>query len=273
MVLRIRARVAALTMALAVLLGAAPLHAPVRAAGPTLLPVAALTSVSALGVPSAGLPAYVATPSGLFRSADPTYSRWEQMNQVSGITLISPNPRVPDDLVYATGIPGTVGGAIMSNAGAYGWCMADSLAWVRFLAHDGSIQTLPTEECELRYRHSRFKDTGEVVLAAGFELCQRQETAKAAELNRKRRETQPLTMPNAGSMFKNPPGTAAGYLIEQAGLKSHRIGNAQISEKHANFIVNLGGASATDVRALIELAQSTVKEPLDLEVQLVGDWS
>ncbi|HEX6511417.1 MAG TPA: UDP-N-acetylmuramate dehydrogenase, partial [Chloroflexota bacterium] len=177
------------------------------------------------------------------------------------------------DLVYATGIPGTVGGAVMSNAGAYGWCMADSLRWVRFLARDRTVQTMPVEQCELRYRHSRFKDTGEIVLAAGFELCQREQTARAAELNRKRRETQPLTLPNAGSMFKNPPGAAAGYLIEQAGLKGRRIGNAQISDKHANFIVNLGGARARDVRELIELAQRTVKEPLELEVQLVGDWS
>jgi UDP-N-acetylmuramate dehydrogenase len=177
------------------------------------------------------------------------------------------------DLVYATGIPGTVGGAVMSNAGAYGWCMADSLSWVRFLARDGAVQTLPAERCELRYRHSRFKDTGEVVLAAGFELSQRQETAKAAELNRKRRDSQPLTLPNAGSMFKNPPGAAAGWLIEQAGLKGRRVGSAQISDKHANFIVNLGGARAGDVRALIELAQATVKEPLELEVQLAGDWT
>ena len=177
------------------------------------------------------------------------------------------------DLVYATGIPGTIGGAVMSNAGAYGWCMADSLSWVKFLARDGAIQTLPTEQCELRYRHSRFKDTGEVVLAAGFGLSQRQETAKAAELNRKRRDSQPLTLPNAGSMFKNPPGAAAGALIEQAGLKGRRIGSAQISDKHANFIVNLGGARAADVRALIELAQATVKEPLELEVQLAGDWT
>nr|ALG05240.1 hypothetical protein 5E7_019 [uncultured bacterium 5E7] len=177
------------------------------------------------------------------------------------------------DLVYATGIPGTVGGAVMSNAGAYGWCMADSLSWVKFLARDGAIQTLPAEQCELRYRHSRFKDTGEVVLAAGFTLSQRQETAKAAELNRKRRDSQPLTLPNAGSMFKNPPGAAAGALIEQAGLKGRRIGSAQISDKHANFIVNLGGARAADVRALIELAQATVKEPLELEVQLAGDWT
>ena len=177
------------------------------------------------------------------------------------------------DLVYATGIPGTVGGAVMSNAGAYGWCMADSLTWIRFLAQDGSIQTLPASDCELRYRHSRFKDTGEVVLAAGFTLTQHQETARAAELNRKRRDTQPLTMPNAGSMFKNPPGTAAGYLIEQAGLKGRRIGNAQISEKHANFIVNLGGASACDIRDLIQLTRDTIQEPLELEVQLVGDWT
>jgi UDP-N-acetylmuramate dehydrogenase len=176
------------------------------------------------------------------------------------------------DLVYATGIPGSVGGAVISNAGAYGWCMADSMAWVRFLAKDGAVQTLPVEDCQLRYRHSRFKDTGEIVLAAGFHLSQRQETAKAAELNRKRRETQPLTLPNAGSMFKNPPNAAAGYLIEQAGLKGFRIGNAQISDKHANFIVNLGGASALDVLDLIRLAQEKVQEPLELEVQMVGDW-
>jgi UDP-N-acetylmuramate dehydrogenase len=177
------------------------------------------------------------------------------------------------DLVYATGIPGSVGGAVMSNAGAYGWSMADSLAWVRFLARSGSVETLAVGECGFRYRHSRFKETGEVVLAAGFSLRQREETTKAGELNRKRRDTQPLTMPNAGSMFKNPPSAAAGYLIEQAGLKGHRIGKAQISEKHANFIVNLGGASAADVRGLIELAQARVSEPLELEVQLVGDWS
>ncbi|MBV9121649.1 MAG: UDP-N-acetylmuramate dehydrogenase [Chloroflexi bacterium] len=177
------------------------------------------------------------------------------------------------DLVYATGIPGTVGGAVMSNAGAYGWCMADSLSWVRSIGRDGLVQTVPVEECGLRYRHSRFKDSGEVVLAAGFELRQREQVASASVLNRKRRETQPLTMPNAGSMFKNPPGTAAGVVIEQAGLKGHRIGNAQISEKHANFIVNLGGATAADVRALIELAQARSPEKLELEVQLVGDWS
>jgi UDP-N-acetylmuramate dehydrogenase len=174
--------------------------------------------------------------------------------------------------VFATGIPGTVGGAVMSNAGAYGWCMADSLSWVRHLARSGNVCTLPVAEAGLRYRHSRFKETGEIVLAAGFSLSQRQETARAAELNRKRRESQPLTQPNAGSMFKNPPGTAAGYVIERAGLKGHRIGSAQISDKHANFIVNLGGATAWDVRSLIELAQAKVEEPLELEVQLVGEW-
>src|SRR5581483_12122605 len=97
------------------------------------------------------------------------------------------------DLVYATGIPGSVGGAVMSNAGAYGWCMADSLSAVRFVAREGDVRTLPVSECGLRYRHSRFKDTGEVVLAADVVLRQREETAKAAELNRKRRDTQPLT--------------------------------------------------------------------------------
>src|SRR5581483_4391739 len=97
------------------------------------------------------------------------------------------------DLVYATGIPGTVGGAVMSNAGAYGWCMADSLTWIRYLARDGEVRTIASGAAELRYRHSRFKDSGEIVLAAGFHLNQRREEARASELNRRRRETQPLT--------------------------------------------------------------------------------
>ncbi|MDE3076980.1 MAG: UDP-N-acetylmuramate dehydrogenase, partial [Chloroflexota bacterium] len=176
------------------------------------------------------------------------------------------------DLVYATGIPGTVGGAVMSNAGAYGWCMARNLASVRYLASDGEVRSDPNERLELSYRHSRFKRTGEIVLAAELLLHQSEPPAKSGELNRKRRESQPLTMPNAGSMFKNPPNAAAGYLIEQAGLKGRRCGNAQISDKHANFIVNLGGAQAAEVLELIRIAQAAVKEPLELEVQLVGEW-
>ncbi|MHB8618387.1 MAG: UDP-N-acetylmuramate dehydrogenase [Chloroflexota bacterium] len=176
------------------------------------------------------------------------------------------------DLVYATGIPGTVGGAVMSNAGAYGWCMGDNLRAVRYLARDGQIRTAGRAELGLGYRQSRFKASGEIVLGAELGLCRTEAPERSAELNRKRRESQPLTMPNAGSMFKNPPDAAAGHLIEQAGLKGRRAGNAQISEKHANFIVNLGGARATDVLSLIELARSSVNQPLELEVRLVGEW-
>ncbi|MGH2470112.1 MAG: UDP-N-acetylmuramate dehydrogenase, partial [Chloroflexota bacterium] len=151
------------------------------------------------------------------------------------------------DLVYATGIPGSVGGAVFSNAGAYGWCLADNLSAVRYLARDGQVCTAPAAELELRYRHSRFRETGEVVLGATLQLHQREALAQSAELNRRRRQSQPLQLPNAGSMFKNPDGAAAGWLIEQAGLKGQRSGQAQISARHANFIVNLGGATAADV--------------------------
>jgi len=176
------------------------------------------------------------------------------------------------DLVYATGIPGSVGGAVFSNAGAYGWCLADNLSAVRYLARDGQIRTAPASELELRYRYSRFRETGEVVLGVTLRLHQREAAAQSAELNRQRRQSQPLQLPNAGSMFKNPAGASAGWLIEQAGLKGRRSGQAQISERHANFIVNLGGATAAEVLSLIRTAQAAVSEPLELEVQLLGEW-
>lgn len=172
------------------------------------------------------------------------------------------------------GIPGTVGGAVVMNAGAHGGEISDHLVEVEVL-RNGEVLRISKSNAQFSYRKSGFgKD---VVLSALFKLPKgnREElTARRRELILKRNESQPLELPNSGSMFKNPPTTFAAKLIEQAGLKGKRIGNAQISEKHANFIVNLGEAKASDVQRLLELAQRTVYQNtgilLELEVKLIG---
>jgi UDP-N-acetylmuramate dehydrogenase len=172
------------------------------------------------------------------------------------------------------GIPGSVGGCIVMNAGAHGGETADHVVEVEVF-RDGRIQTVKKEQADFSYRHSGFgKD---IVLSASFLLPRgdKEELIKRRrEFILKRNTTQPLTLPNSGSMFKNPQGTYAAKLIEQAGLKGKRVGNAQISEKHANFIVNLGEAKASDVVTLVDLARRTVHQNtgvlLELEVKLVG---
>ncbi|OLD76078.1 MAG: UDP-N-acetylenolpyruvoylglucosamine reductase [Ignavibacteria bacterium 13_1_40CM_2_61_4] len=172
------------------------------------------------------------------------------------------------------GIPGTVGGAVMMNAGAYGGEISDNLVAVSVL-RDDKVVSVPKAEAGFAYRRSGFG--GDVILGASFKLP----AGDKAEIMRKRREllmkrnrAQPVNFPNSGSMFKNPPDNFAAKLIEDAGLKGTRRGEAQISERHANFIVNLGGATADDVLELIELARRTVHEKfqvnLELEVKLVG---
>jgi UDP-N-acetylmuramate dehydrogenase len=172
------------------------------------------------------------------------------------------------------GIPGTVGGAVVMNAGAYGGETADYLVDVETL-REGRIQKISKEDCEFSYRHSGFEN--DVVISARFRLPsgEKEELQKRRrELIMKRNETQPLELPNSGSMFKNPPGTHAAKLIEQVGLKGKRIGGAQISERHANFIVNRGGAKADDIVRLLDLARRSVHQYtgilMEFEVKLVG---
>ncbi|MCX6122293.1 MAG: UDP-N-acetylmuramate dehydrogenase [Ignavibacteriales bacterium] len=172
------------------------------------------------------------------------------------------------------GIPGTIGGAVVMNAGAHGGEIADHLVEVEVI-RDGIVQRIQKDEESFTYRHSRFAD--DVVLGATFKLKDGDKEKLSAlrrEFILKRNETQPLEYPNLGSMFKNPPNTFAAKLIEQAGLKGKRVGNAQISEKHANFIVNLGNAKAADIVRLIDLVKRTVYQNsglmLELEVKMVG---
>jgi UDP-N-acetylmuramate dehydrogenase len=172
------------------------------------------------------------------------------------------------------GIPGTVGGAIVMNAGAHGGEISDYLIEVDVLRND-QVQRVKKEDARFAYRTSAF--TQDVVLSATFQLpkSNKEELIKRrSEFLRKRNLTQPTNLPNTGSMFKNPRGNYAAKLIEQAGLKGKRVGDAQISKKHANFIVNLGNARAADIMTLIDLAQRTVYQNtgirLELEVKLVG---
>jgi len=183
-------------------------------------------------------------------------------------------------LEFAAGIPGTVGGAIAMNAGIPGEETAAILKEVTLIGHEGDITTLPREAIPFSYRNAGLPQ-GAIVLSAEFRLQKaalREIEKKRFDLLRRRRATQPLSYPNAGSIFKNPKTDggkpSAGALIENVGLKGHQVGGAQISERHGNFIINLGNATATDVMALIQLAQERVLLEtgilLETEIKIVG---
>ena len=178
---------------------------------------------------------------------------------------------------FAAGIPGSLGGAVVMNAGAYGGEMKDILSGVRVLTKKGEIKVRPADELDLSYRHSRMMDEEEIVLEARLNLTQGSEAvirAKMDELRKKRTEKQPLEYPSAGSTFKRPEGYFAGKLIEDAGLRGFRVGDAQVSEKHCGFVINRGSASAAQILELMQRVQERVKEnsgvDLEPEVRLLG---
>lgn len=181
-------------------------------------------------------------------------------------------------LEHAEGIPGTVGGALFMNAGAYGGDIAAVVSAVEGVGADGALREISATTIPFRYRRAGLPE-GFVVTAVAFALRPDDEAAVRARMDtvRTRRvASQPHGEPNSGSVFKNPRGDHAGRLIEAAGLKGCRIGGARISERHANFIVNGGGARATDVQTLMAIAQRAVWERsgvwLEPEVRLVGRW-
>lgn len=182
---------------------------------------------------------------------------------------------------WAISIPGSFGGAVWANAGAHGGEMADVLREVEVLDLDsGERATLAAAECAFAYRESRFKHRPEVVLGGVIDLQpgDPDEIAARIEAHQAHRQaTQPLADQNAGSVFRNPPGDHAGRLVEAAGLKGHRVGSAQVSTLHANFIVtDRGSGRAADVRALGDEVRATVAErlgvQLEYEIAFVGDW-
>lgn len=175
------------------------------------------------------------------------------------------------------GVPGTVGGALCMNAGASGQAIGDLTEEVRAVGRDGELVTLDRDAMRFAYRSSRLQEGDLIALSVRLRLRPGEREAIEAAVRRamtRRGETQPLSHPNAGSIFKNPPGDHAGRLIEEAGCKGMRVGDAQVSPRHANFIVNLGHASATDVIRLMALVYRCVREvsgiALEPEVRLLG---
>lgn len=182
-------------------------------------------------------------------------------------------------LEFACGIPGSVGGAVYMNAGAYGGEVKDCLKHVTAINEYGDLVNLTLEELELGYRTSRVQTEHLVVVSAEFELSadKNHEDIKAVmdDLTEKRESKQPLEYPSCGSVFQRPPGNFAGKLIQDAGLQGHRIGGVEVSKKHAGFMVNVDGGTAGDYEALIHFVQDTVQEKygvvLHREVRIIGD--
>lgn len=157
-------------------------------------------------------------------------------------------------LEFAHGIPGTVGGGVYMNAGAYGGEIADVCECVDVMWMDGRVETLTAQQMEFSYRHSRLEEKAGIVLSVTFRLTSAPEDeirSRIKELQTKRKNSQPLELPSAGSAFKRPVGGYAAALIDQAGLKGYRVGDAAVSEKHAGFVVNLGNATSEDVQQLL----------------------
>lgn len=177
-----------------------------------------------------------------------------------------------------SGIPGSLGGGLFMNAGAYGGEIKNVVKSVTYIDESGEIYTVSNEECKFFYRHSIFCDGGKYILSAELELKKGDPSEiKAAmdDYNNRRKEKQPLSMPSAGSTFKRPEGYFAGRLIEDCGLKGYRVGGAMISDLHAGFVVNTGNATASDVMTLIDDVRDMVRKKfgveLEPEVRLIGE--
>ena len=174
-------------------------------------------------------------------------------------------------LEFAHGIPGTLGGGVLMNAGAYGGEMVQVVKEVAAAGRNGGVETVPAEQCGFSYRRSAFSDGERVILGAKFHLEPDDPAAirgRMDDLARRRKEKQPLEYPSAGSMFKRPAGHFAAALIEQCGLKGLTVGGAQVSEKHAGFVINRGGATCADVLALVDQVKERVLQQTGVELEM-----
>ncbi len=180
---------------------------------------------------------------------------------------------------FASGIPGTLGGAVYMNAGAYGGEMKDCILSARVLSRTGEFKEVSKEDLELGYRHSSLMEAGDIVVSAkmSFESGHKADIRSLMDdLNQRRRDKQPVEKPSAGSTFKRPVGYYAGKLIMDAGLRGHQIGGARVSDKHCGFIINTGHATCDDVLALIRHIQKEVMTQfgvtLETEVRIIGEF-
>ena len=231
----------------------------------------------------AGTEAIAEAEVGLKPESEETGRRGYNIEAQAGITLAALARTACNaglqGLEFAAGIPGSLGGAVYMNAGAYGGEMKDVLTEVQVMDPDGEIAWIPAEEMRFGYRTSRAAEEGLIVLAARFALKVGDPAVireRMAELAGKRRSKQPLEYPSAGSTFKRPEGYFAGKLIQDAGLAGYTVGGAQVSEKHCGFVINKDGASAADILKLCKDVQAIVHEKygvdLEMEVKCLGEF-
>lgn len=197
---------------------------------------------------------------GLYAQAGVTLVRLARLAQEYGLT----------GMEFAGGIPGALGGGVSMNAGAYGGELKDVVVSVDYLDEDLNLRTASGEECAFRYRGSAFSDTNKIILGARIALqasTVEAVEARMEELKAKRVKSQPLEYPSAGSTFKRPVGGYAAAMIDEAGLKGYAVGGAQVSEKHAGFVINRGGATCADVLALMDHIRKTVYDRTGIELE------
>lgn len=205
-----------------------------------------------------------------------------QLKAASGAALIEASRQAAASgltgLEFACGIPGSIGGAIYMNAGAYGGEVKDVISQVEVVTRDGQLKTYAGADCDFSYRHSRFQEGDEVILGVTFDLAPGDQStidSKVAELTHLRQSKQPLEYPSCGSVFKRPEGYFAGKLIQDAGLQGYQVGGAQVSTKHAGFIVNVDHATATDYLEVIEHIRLVVWARtgvfMEPEVRIIGE--
>lgn len=233
---------------------------------------------SNLLVADSGYPGFVVKLAGEFEEIcpEPSPQNEKHLLRAGGAVLLSKLSNRARELglaglEFAGGIPGSVGGAVTMNAGAYGGEISQSLLQVRAVDRDGAEKTIPASECGFDYRKSIFSGGGYLIVGALFQLEPGDPAAIQArmdELTAQRRAKQPLEYPSAGSMFKRPPGHFAAALIDQCGLKGLTVGGAQVSEKHAGFVINRGGAVCGDVLELARQVRERVLAQTGVELEM-----
>ncbi|MBD2211426.1 UDP-N-acetylmuramate dehydrogenase [Calothrix sp. FACHB-156] len=246
------------------------------------IPVTILGAGSNLLVSDRGLPGLVIATRHL---------RYSHFDPATGQLTVAAGESIPslawqaadlgwEGLEWAVGIPGTVGGAVVMNAGAHNSCTADMLISAQVLSPDGTIETLTPEELGYSYRTSLLQGSNRIVTQATFQLRPGADPTKVIAITKEHKQhrlsTQPYNYPSCGSVFRNPKPYSAGWLIEQTGLKGFQIGGAQVALLHANFIVNRGGAKASDIFSLIRHIQHKVQDQwsiwLEPEVKMLGEF-
>ena len=257
----------------------AELAALLKRAGEHAVPVTLVGNGSNLLVRDKGIRGLVIKLSNIFSSIT---VEGNVLTFGSGISLAMASKKAASlslsGLEFAVGIPGTIGGAVYMNAGAYDGEMAKVVTCVRVMDMQGKISELQASELDFAYRHTALQNSGWIVISVTVALQPGEVesiAAKMADFSQRRISKQPLELPSAGSMFKRPPGYFAGTLIDQTGLKGYTVGGAQVSTKHAGFVVNVGGATAKDVLQLISDVQSKVFAAhgvrLEPEVLVLGE--